>query len=108
MNTSIVTLSLILIIVVPIFGLNFLISFFGNILLLIFLVPLLIFLIALISWNSLKSRVITCDQCGTTNIGLYNKCINCGVDLNKKNTENFGDLKKPSETIIEVKAEEVN
>mgnify|MGYP001240906711 CR=1 FL=1 len=93
---------------VPIFGLNFLISFVGNILLLVILVPLLIFLIALISLNSLKSKVKICDQCGTTSLGLNNTCINCGADLSNSNVINYESLKKPSETTIEVKAEEVN
>ena len=105
MNKSLVTYSLIFLIMVPIFGLNFLISFVGNILLLIFLVPILIFLVALISLNSLKSKVKTCDQCGDIFLGTNNTCINCNPNLDNINTKDF---KKPSETTIEVKAEEVN
>ena len=108
MNKSLVTYSLVFLIVLPIFGLNFLISFVGNILLLIFLVPLLIFLIALISLNSLKSKVKTCKQCGTTSLGINNTCINCGANLDNSNTKNYENSKKPSETTIEIKAEEVN
>ena len=104
MNKSLVTYSLIFLIVVPIFGFNFLISFIGNILLLIFLVPLLIFLISLIGFNSLKAEVKTCSQCGMISIGVNNTCMNCGEDLGYKNSKN---LKKPSETTIEVKAEEI-
>ena len=104
MNKSFVTYSLIFLVVVPIFGFNFLISFLGNILLLIFLVPLLIFLIAFLGLNSLKSNLKTCSECGTINLGVNNTCMNCGADLNSKNLKNF---KKPSETTIEVKAEEV-
>ena len=104
MNKSFVIYSLIFLIVVPIFGFNFLISFVGNILLLIFLVPLLIFLIAFIGLNSLKSQVKTCSECGTINLGINNTCMNCGADLGTKNSKN---LKNPSETTIEVKAEEV-
>ena len=104
MNKNFVIYSVIFLIIVPIFGFNFLVSFIGNILLLIFLVPLLIFLIAFIGLNSLKSQVKTCYDCGTINLGVNNTCMNCGADLNSKNLKNF---KKPSETIIEVKAEEV-
>ena len=106
MNKSLITYSLIFLIVVPIFGFKFLISFFGNILLLIFLIPLLILLIGLISLNSLKSKIKTCDQCGNLSFGLSNTCMNCGADLDNGN--NFENSKKPSETTIEVKAEEVN
>ena len=104
MNKSFFTYSLILLIVVPFFGFNFLVSFIGNILLLIFLVPLLIFLIAFIVLNSLKSQVKTCYECGTLNLGVNNTCMNCGADLSSKNLKNF---KNPGETTIEVKAEEV-
>ena len=107
MNKSLVTYSLILLIVVPIFGFNFLISFVGNILLLIFLVPLLIFLIALISFNSLRSKVKTCSECGTISLGMSNKCMNCGADLDGINTKNSENYKRPSESTIEIKAEEI-
>ena len=108
MNKSLVTYSLIFLIIIPIFGFNFLISFIGNILLLIFLVPFLIFLIALISFNALKSKVNKCNQCGTVSLGNNNNCTNCGADLYDVNFKNSEDLEKPSETTIEVKAEEVN
>ena len=108
MNKSLITYSLIFLIVVPIFGFNFLISFFGNILLLIILVPILIFLIALISLNSFNSKLKTCDQCGSITLGISNNCKNCGADLNKIDKNNFENFKKPSEATIEVKAEEVS
>ena len=104
MKKSFVTYSLIFLILVPIFGFNFLISFVGNILILIFLVPLLIFLIAFIVLNSLKSQVKTCYECGTINLGVNNTCMNCGADLSNKNSTNN---KNPGETTIEIKAEEV-
>ena len=108
MNKSLLTYSLIFLMIVPIFGLNFLISFVGNILLLIFLVPLLIVLIALVSFNSLKSKLKKCDQCGAISLGTDNTCMNCGEDLEDINKTNSWTFKKPSETTIEVQAEEVN
>ena len=49
----------------------------------------------------------TCANCGTVSLGLSDTCINCGA--------NFEDIskgkkldKKPSESIIDVKAEEIN
>ena len=108
MNKNLMTYSLIFFIMIPIFGFNFLMSFFGNILLLIILVPLLIFLIALIGLNSFKSKVKTCDQCGTISVGTDNTCMNCGEDLEDINKTNSWTFKKPSETTIEVQAEEVN
>tara|TARA_Y100001968_G_C19240726_1_gene659277 strand:- start:1 stop:327 length:327 start_codon:yes stop_codon:yes gene_type:complete len=101
-NKTLVIYFLILLIVIPIFGFNFLFKLLGNILLLIFLIPLLIFLITLISFNSLKSRVNICDKCGNILLGINNTCNNCGADLGDINS------KKPSESIIEVKAEEIS
>ena len=107
MNKSLVTYSLIFLILIALFGFNFFLSLIGNLLLLVFLVPLLIFLILLISFNSLKSKVNTCNQCGTLTLGINNTCMNCGADLENTNSKGPEILKKPSETTIEVKAEEV-
>ena len=107
MTKSLTTYLLIFLLIVPIFGFNFLISIIGNILLLVFLVPLLIFIIILISFNSLKSKVNTCNQCGAVSLGINNTCINCGSDLNDINPINSETFNKPSETTIEVKAEEI-
>ena len=108
MNKSVITYSLIIFfIVIPLFGFNFLVSLLGNLLLLVLLIPLLIFLIALISFNSLKSKLNTCNQCGTISFGANNTCTNCGADLDDINPKNFENFKKPSDTTIEVKAEEI-
>ena len=105
-NKTILTYSLILLIVIPIFGINFLISFMGNILLLLFLIPLLIFLLIFIGLNYYKSKFNQCSDCGAISLGLSDTCIDCGADLNDINKRNQFD-KKPSESTIEVKAEEI-
>ena len=107
MSKSLITYLLIFLLIIPFFGFNFLISLVGNVLLLIFLIPILIFLIALISFNSLKSKVNTCKQCGTVSLGINNICVNCGADLGDINPKKSETFKKPSETTIEVKAEEI-
>ena len=107
MNKSLVTYSLIFLMLIALFGFNFFLSLIGNLLLLVFLVPLLIFLILLISFNSLKSKVKSCNQCGTIALGINNTCMNCGADLENTNSKISEILKKPSETTIEVKAEEI-
>ena len=106
MNKSLVIYSSIFLLVIPIFGLNFLLHFIGNILLLIFLIPILLVLITLISFNSLKNKVNICNQCGNISLGVGNTCLNCGANLENKIKENQID-KKPSESTIEVKAEEI-
>ena len=107
MTKSLTTYLLIFLLIVPFFGFNFVISIIGNILLLIFLIPLLIFIIILISFNSLKSKVNTCNQCGAVSLGINNTCMNCGSDLDNINPINPETFNKPSETTIEVKAEEI-
>ena len=105
-NKTILTYSLIVLIVIPIFGINFLISFLGNLLLLLFLIPLLILLLVFIGFNSYKSKFNQCSECGSISLGLSDTCINCGANLNDISKRNQFD-KKPSERTIEVKAEEI-
>ena len=105
-NKTILTYSLILLIVIPIFGINFLVSFLGNILLLLLLIPLLIFLLIFIGFNYYKSKFNQCSDCGAISLGISDTCMNCGADLSVINKRNKFD-KKPSESTIEVKAEEI-
>ena len=108
MNRRVVTYSLIFLLLVPIFGFNSLISFISNIMILIFLVPLLIFIVLLISFNSLKSKTKICNQCGNISLGINKTCMNCGADLYNEDLNNVDISDKPSQTTIEIKAEEVN
>ena len=105
-NKTLLTYSLIALILIPIFGFNFLISFLGNILLILLLTPFLLLLLVFIGFNSYKSKINTCRNCGVVSIGLNENCINCGADLKDINKTNQYD-KKPSESTIEVKAEEI-
>ena len=105
-NKNFLTYSLILIIVTAIFGINFLISFLGNILILLFLIPLFIFLLIFVGFNYYKPKFNQCSNCGAISLGLSDTCINCGADLNDINKRNQFD-KKPSESTIEVRAEEI-
>ena len=105
-NKNILTYSLIILIVIPIFGINFFISFVGNILLLLFLIPILLLILVFIGFNSYKSKINTCNNCGAISLGLSENCMNCGAYLENISNNNQFD-KKPSESTIEVKAEEV-
>ena len=105
-NKNLLTYSLIILIIVPIFGINFFISFIGNILLLLFLITLLLVILVFIGFNSYKSKINTCNSCGALSIGLSENCMNCGANLENISNKNKFD-KKPSESTIEVKAEEV-
>ena len=105
-NKNLFTYSLIFIVLVPLFGFNFFISFLGNILLLLFLIPLFLLLILILVFNSLKSKINTCSNCGTISLSSNGTCINCGSDL--ENISKINQInKKPSESTIEIKAEEI-
>ena len=69
--------------------------------------PLLLVLLVFIGFNSYKSKINTCSSCGAISFGLSENCMNCGADLENINNYNQFD-NKPSESTIEVKAEEVN
>ena len=106
-NKNFLTYSLIILIVIPFFGINFFISLLGNILLLLFLIPLLLVILVFIGFNSYKSKINTCNNCGAISLGVSETCMNCGANLEDINNNNqFAN--KPSESTIEVEAEEVN
>ena len=105
-NQNLITYSLIILIVIPIFGINFFIHFLGNILLLLILIPLLLLALIFIAFNSYKSKINTCSNCGAISFEINETCMNCGADL--KNIKKNSQLEtKASESTIEVKAEEI-
>ena len=97
-NKNLLTYTLIILLVIPIFGFNFFISFVGNILLLIFLITLLLLVLVFMGFNSYKSKINTCSNCGTISFSSNGTCINCGSDLDivSKTQINI----KPSERIL--------
>ena len=71
-----------------------------------FIFPLLIILLVFLGFTYYKSKIKTCNNCGTISLNLSETCINCGANLNDINKINQLD-KKPSESTIEVQAEEI-
>ena len=105
-NKNLLIYGLILLIVIPVFGIKFFIGFLGNILLLLFLIPLLLVILVFIGFNSYKSKINTCNNCGAISFGISENCVNCGANLENISNNNQFD-KNPSESTIEVEAEEV-
>ena len=105
-NKNILTYSIIIIMVIPILGFNFVIGLIGNFLILLLLIPLLIILLVFLGFTYYKSKINICNNCGTISLNLSETCINCGANLNGINKTNQLD-KKPSESTIEVQAEEI-
>ena len=105
-NKNFFTYFLILFIAISIFGINFFISLLGNILILLFLIPLLLLVLVFFGLNSYKSKINTCNSCGAISLGLSQTCMNCGTNLENISKKNqFSN--EPSESTIEIKAEEV-
>ena len=105
-NKNLLTYSLIILSVIPIFGFNFFISFVGNVLLLLFLIPLLLLVLVFIGFNSYKSKINKCSNCGAISLDLSETCMYCGADLENISMKDQLN-KKPSESTIEVEAEEI-
>ena len=105
-NKKLIFYTLSILIIIPIFGIKFILSFVGNILILLFLIPVLFLLLIFIGFKSYKSRINTCSNCGAISLNLSKNCINCGADLEDISKRNKLD-EKPSESTIEVKAEEI-
>ncbi len=105
-NKNLLLFSVITLMIIPIFGINILLSFLGNILLLLFLIPLLLVILIFVGFNSYKSKINKCSSCGVISLGLSETCMNCGANLENISKNNQFN-KKPSESTIEVKAEEV-
>ena len=108
MQNKLIPYSLIFILIIPLFGLNFLIGLIGNILLLIFLVPLLILVIGFLGLNSFKSNINLCENCGSTIIGNNGNCPYCNNNFIKKTQKDDNFSTDASNKIIEIKAEEIN
>ncbi len=105
-NKNLLNYTLLALIIIPIFGINFFISFLGKILLLLTLIPLLLLLLVFLYFNSNRKKINICSNCGTLSLGLSTTCNNCGANLENINKENQIDL-EASQSTIEVKAEEI-
>ena len=106
-NKNFITYSIIMLIILPIFGIKIFISFISNILIILFLIPLLLLLLVFIGFNFYKSKINICNNCGAISLGSSETCGNCGAILKDFNKGSQLD-QKPSESTIEVKAEEIN
>ncbi len=106
-NKTAVSYLLIFLLIIPIFGFNFLLNIIGNLLLLLLLVPLLLLIVLILSFNSLKSKINSCSNCGSLSFNVNNKCMNCGFDFQDLNNNKDTLINNPGERTIEIKAEEV-
>tara|TARA_B100000963_G_C22133222_1_gene454218 strand:- start:165 stop:488 length:324 start_codon:yes stop_codon:yes gene_type:complete len=107
MNKSLFTYSIISFIVISFFGFKFLLGLLGNILILLFLTPLLLVGLAFLGLNTFKSKFKVCANCGTTMISNNETCLYCGSKFNGLEDNKIYSEDASSET-IEIEAEEIN
>ena len=107
MNKSLVTYIIISFLIIFFFGFNFLFSLLGNILILLFLIPVLLIILAFLGINSFKSKFKVCTNCGASMISESENCLYCGSNFNQiKKNKNFSE--DAGNETIEIEAEEIN
>ncbi len=106
MNKNLVIYSIFSFLIILFFGFNFLFSLLGNILILLFLTPILLIILAFLGINSFKSKFKVCTNCGATMISEGDTCIYCGSNFSKIEKERIYTEDASSET-IEIEAEEI-
>ena len=106
MNKNLLTYSIIFFLIIFFFGFNFIFSLLGNILILLFLTPLLLIGLAFIWITSFKSKFKVCANCGATITEDSGSCVYCGSNISVSGSKlNFSE-NAGSET-IEIEAEEI-
>ena len=106
MNKNIITYSIIVFIIIFFLGFNIFFSLLGNILILLFLTPILLIFIAFLGINSFKSRIKTCTNCGMTMLSEGDNCKYCGSSVGFMKNETYSE--DASNETIEIEAEEIN
>ena len=106
MNKNLVTYSIISFLIIFFFGFNFLFSFLGNILILLFLTPILLIVIIFLGINSFRSNLKVCTNCGATMMSEGDNCLYCGSNFSKNEKNRTYSEDAGSET-IEIEAEEI-
>ena len=107
MNKSLITYSIISFLVIFFFGFNFLFSLLGNILIILFLTPILLLVIVFLIITSFKSKFKVCTNCGTTLISDSESCLYCGTKFSAIDNKKYYSEDASNET-IEIEAEEIN
>ena len=106
MNKSLFTY-IITFLIISLFGFKFLFSVLGNILILLFLVPILLIVLFFLVISSFKSKLKVCTNCGATMISESESCLYCGSTFSEnENSKTSSD--DPSSETIEIEAEEIN
>ena len=103
--SSFIWVALFFIIILPTPAGKFFIDLAGGIFLFLALLPIIIGGVGWLSWKIIKSKVKTCDSCGSSFFNDQVICPICGVNI--KSAEKSFDNIPASSATIDIKPEEI-
>ena len=104
--SSLIWMAFILLLLVPTPAGKFIFDLASGIFLLIAIIPLILGGIGWLAWKKIKSKVQTCETCGSSFINSQTICPICGKSINnpKDNLENI----PASAATIDIKSENID
>ena len=104
--SSLIWMVFILLLILPTPVGRLFIDFAGGLFLVITLIPFILGGIALISWKIIKSKIKTCESCGSSFLNNQSICPVCGNSINnqKGSSENI----PASSATIDIKSENID
>tara|TARA_B100000579_G_scaffold421829_1_gene423109 strand:+ start:1407 stop:1733 length:327 start_codon:yes stop_codon:yes gene_type:complete len=104
--SSLIWMVLILLLVIPTPAGKFIIDLAGGIFLIITIIPLIIGGVGWLAWKRIKSKVETCEACGSSFLNNQSNCPICGSNIRapKDNLENI----PASSATIDIKSENID
>ena len=103
--SSLIWMVLILLLILPTPAGNFIIDLVGGIFLFVTLIPLILLGIGWFSWKRIKSKIQSCESCGSSFFNSQITCPICGNNLkiSKDTLENI----PASAATIDIKSEDI-
>ena len=103
--SSLIWMVFILLLIFPTPAGKFFIDLAGGIVILFTIIPLLLIGVGWFAWNRVKSKIQTCEACGTSFFNNQTLCPICGTTIKypKKNLENM----PASAATIDIKSETI-
>ena len=104
--SSLIWMVFVLLVILPTPAGKFIIDLAGGIFLLITLIPLILGGVGWFAWKRIRSKVQTCEACGSSFINNQITCPICGANIidRKENLENI----PASAATIDIKSEDID
>ena len=104
--SSLIWMVIILLFILPTPAGKFIIDLAGGIFLILTIIPLILGGIGWFTWKSIKSKVKTCEACGSSFLNSQMICPTCGSTI--KNTLNNQENIPASAATIDIKSEDID